>query len=252
VAVERLPLGVGGDVPMEPSALTVAPTSLVVRFIPRVIGRYNARPSSPASTGDVALARDVAPGGPLGPGPDGALYGLEHDGRSFWATTDQGLYRLDPKTRRWRNVSAELGATATASSRTYQLSLRKNAVEPGKSVWVVRNYRDEQQKPAPLPFLWHYDVPGDRWEHIPIATGAGQDEHLYVYDRGTYAQERDAVWLLTNRGPFRFDRKAHAFTRVGPAFDAPADLGSMFVLPDARGVPVRWFVGSSTVLRVAP
>lgn len=256
---ERLPLGVGGDPRMDPSSLTLAPDSLVVQFSPYVIGRYNG-PSVVARFDRKALRwREMwYPGGPLGPGPDGRIYRLEHDSRSFWATTDQGLYRLDPKTRRWRNVSVELGAAATASaataasSRTYRVGLGKNAVEPGKSVWVVRTYRDEQQKPAPLPFLWHYDVPGDRWEHFPLATAAGQDEHLYVYESGTYAQEQDAVWLLTNSGPFRFDRKTHGFTRGGPAFDAPTDLRYMFVLPDEQGVPIRWFVGSGTVLRIAP
>ncbi|MBC8135674.1 MAG: hypothetical protein H8F28_07305 [Fibrella sp.] len=243
---ERLPLGVGGDPRMQPSRLTSAQDSLLVQFFPGVTGHY-AGPSVIARLDRKALRwREMwYPGGPLGPGPDGELYGLKHDGRSLWATTDRGVYRLDAKTRRWRSVSAELGAPSLVPL----LALGENAVEPGKSVWVARTRRDEQH-PTRLPLLSRYDVPRDRWEHFPASPEleTGSD----AFWLGVYAQEPDAVWLTTGNGPLRFDRKTHQFTRAGPAFENSTNLRYMFVLPDAQGVPIRWFVGSGIALRLAP
>jgi hypothetical protein len=238
---ERLPLGIGGNPQMMPSRLTSAADFLLVQFHlsgHSVLARFDRK----------ALRWHELwySEGPLGPGPEGSLYSLQHDGRALWATTEQGLYRLDDKTRRWRNVATELGAP----SRVPLLALGEQGIEPGKSVWVVR-VNQAANAAKPLPLLLRYDVRYNRWEHFPLPLSEPKTP-IRAYSQGVYGQEPDAVWFTTERGPFRFDRKTHLFTHVGPDFDTPADLSYLFVLPGTDGVPVRWFVGGKTALRLSP
>ncbi len=176
------------------------------------------------------------------------------DGVGAWAVAAGVCYHWSHDLNRWENVSAQLGREEKPAAIESAAALRDldrtawvqiAAIElDGDSVWLLPRYGARiGAVQATRSLLVRFDRRSGRIERLSPSTDLGAEV------TGNLMQvERDAVWVPTSSGVYRYGKESRSWTKVAPPIAASAwvSTDTMKVIHQDR---TYWFIGQDSAIR---
>jgi hypothetical protein len=163
------------------------------------------------------------------------------DGETAWVFAANEVYRLNPKTNRWQNLSRELSDDAKVRV------IVRSLVPDGQYVWMLTSgvsltssLGANEKMPRVSPLVRYDKTSGAFTQFDPELTATHNGRSLLV--------ERDAVYVATSLGFYRFDKAAQTWSKVEPPLPFPAGSAS-FADRIVRANGALWFMSGGGVIR---